>query len=211
VPEASSKNNLVGVWCFAFPNQDSLASAPPMFDVFELGEEASLKLKSTFQGFDFSGTYATNGTKLDLTFHATNRVEPQILALKAVLINDGQALLLSSRDGSDSREEMVYFRSNRFLFSDIAGKWTVNEGGTTQTMTLGTNGDYRLTDGDVNGYYRLWRSAKGIIMTTAFFVHGEGGFTLLQRCERKGAELHLTPVTHEGRPLGPATIWTLSK
>jgi hypothetical protein len=106
--------------------------------------------------------------------------------------------------------DLVYYRPARFLPNTVAGDWTLEIKGGSGTMRRGETGRYRLDPGGIIGYYRLWSSRSGDIMTVVVNIPGCGGQLMLFRCNRRDDLLELTPITWEGLREKETTTWVLS-
>jgi hypothetical protein len=195
-----------GDWYFANVSRAPIPVAPPTFDIMEFHQDGTLKLKSTLHKWSFDGMFTNAGQNITMSFHVPDKASPAELHLKVALAKDGESLFASNDD-----TKYVFYRKNKFLDSDVVGRWTCNEDGGKQTMLLGEDGSYSLIEGNVKGYYRLWQSQYGKTITAVFIVSDEGGFTVCQQYQRTGDNLVLTPIGPNGLMKDGAITFTLSK
>src|ERR1043166_7781533 len=163
-----------GVWYFAEVRITNLLlpPSPPTFDIMEFRDGDDVRLTDTLHKQTFDGKFHLAEDNLTLKFQTPNKVEPVELTMKIGLLYNRRGLLVTI-----AKEERVFYRRDVFVDEDIAGNWLGSNGVEKVTMVLGKDGSYRLTEGGVSGFYRLWKSGAGPMMTTVVWIQGEGAFT----------------------------------
>jgi hypothetical protein len=198
-----------GQWVFAYvrkaPSAFGELPAPPLFDRIAFTPPYKIQLQSSLSQFDFDGRYKLSDGQLSYTFQPPEADAPVRHEVGCELLDQAQRLILTY-----DQTEYVYYRPAKFEAPAIAGRWTFEADGETETLQLGVDGSYQLVHDRIVGHYRLWPSRYGQTMTAIVDIPGHGGHLMLYQYQREGDQLALTPISWKG-PLPDSTItWTRS-
>lgn len=214
-----SLETLNGEWRFAYVQKaKSLFGenpTPPSFDTIEFKKDGNIRLHDSLMNREFNGSYSLIGDKLTWTFSPPDMKNPVKHQLECFWTDYGCALALRAAKGSggDPMEtEWVYYRPEVFLSTDdIAGKWVTTIDGKNADMTFGKDGKYHINGKEIWGFYRLWPSKYGNVLTTVIWIQGEGGFMLLNLYKIEVDKLTLTPLIWSGPDKRGEKEWNRSK
>lgn len=194
---ATWSHPIEGRWHFAYVRKAPTVSgefpAPPTFDSITFTPPFKIELQSRLSGFDFSGSYRLRDDRLSYQFHPPESDAPIRQEVAYSLLDQDRTLVLI-----DDKTEFVYYRPEKFQAFAIAGNWTLEVDGETETMQLRADGSFRLLQRSITGHYRLWPSRFGNAMTAVVDIPGQGGRFMIYRYHLENDRLDLTPITWEG-------------
>jgi hypothetical protein len=197
---------IIGQWSFVyFKKYQHIVGqlpSPPNFDVIEFIKPNVIKLTSTLNRKTFTGSFTVSAGWVSYVIQHPGQKEPLVQKAGCFLANEGKAMVFQSGE-----TELVFFRSNRILKNNVAGKWLLEINGKKEIMRLGKNGAYAFDTSPVTGVYRLWPSRLGQAMTVFYQEPSHGIFMLIYLYDLKGKHLILTPIQNDQALTEKVAVW----
>lgn len=200
---AQTNEALHGEWWFADGDM-RFAMAPPVFDVIALNEDGTLRLASTNEKREITGTFTADGKEMTWLF-VTPEKEKIEHRLKYSVRSDGALVIRVN----GSPYDCVYLRTKAFLPNKtVAGTWSLQttDPADSETVTYDERGLVTSPGGDYEGSYRIWNGPAGMMMTQLIVAEGHN-LMLISRLRLRSGEMVLTPNTPAGIEAPPMSVY----
>jgi len=186
---ARNSEPLHGEWWFADGDM-RFAMSPPVFDVVALNEDGTLRLASTNEQREITGTFTADGKEMTWLF-VTPEKEKIEHRLKYSVRSDGALAIRVN----GSPYDCVYLRTKAFLPNKtVAGTWRLQatDAADRETVLYDESGQVTSPGGDYEGSYRIWNGPAGMMMTQLIVAEGHA-LMLISRLRLRSGEMVLIP------------------